>query len=51
MLYTKHYNGRNSKKYENDPIMLEVKNSAEKDKEVELEEEMWIAKATHIPIQ
>ena len=34
-----------SEKYEIDPIMLEAKNSEEKDKEVELEEEMWTPKA------
>ena len=40
MFYAKHYNGINSEKYENDPFMLEAKNSEEKDKEVELEQEM-----------
>ena len=47
MFYAKHYDGINSEKYENDPIMLEAKNSEEKDKEVELEEEMWTTKPTH----
>ena len=44
MFYAKHYDGINSEKYENDPIMLETKNPEEKDKE---EEEMWTPKPTH----
>ena len=32
MFYEKHYDGIDSEKYENDPIMLEAKNSEEKDK-------------------
>ena len=36
-----------SEKYENEPIVLEANNFEEKDKEVELEEEMGTLKAAH----
>ena len=47
MFYAKHYDSAGRGEYENDPIMLEANNSEEKDKGVELEEEMWTPKAAH----